>query len=108
MSRARTFLCRCRDVTLEEFREAFGEGLTELESLSHFTGLGTGFCQGKGCLGDAAAELAALRDEAFGRPETSDIRPTDIRPPARPLTFGQLAHLDVPDPPPEPDTEDPA
>ncbi len=93
MSRPKTFLCRCEDVTLREFREAFREGFTELESLKRYTGVGTGFCQGKGCLSEAARELAALR----GIP-TSDQKPTTIRPPSEPLTFGQLASLEIPEP----------
>ena len=64
MSKAKIFLCRCEDVTLDEFREAYGEGFTELESLKRYTGAGTGFCQGKGCLSEAARELAALRETA--------------------------------------------
>jgi len=91
MSRAKTFLCRCEDVTLQEFRQAFREGFTELESLKRYTGVGTGFCQGKGCLCEAAEELARLRDTTPDR-----IRLTNIRPPAEPLTFGQLAALEIP------------
>ncbi len=91
MSHPKTFLCRCEDVTLEEFREAYGEGFSELESLKRYTGVGTGFCQGKGCMSEAAAELARLRGI-----EPGQIRLTTIRPPAEPLTFGQLAALDEP------------
>jgi bacterioferritin-associated ferredoxin len=92
MSHPKTFLCRCEDVTVEEFREAFQEGFSELESLKRYTGTGTGFCQGKGCMSEAAAELASLRGIT---PE--QIKLTTIRPPGEPLTFGQLAELDVPD-----------
>lgn len=93
MSKAKIFLCQCEDVTLSEFREAYGEGFTELESLKRYTGVGTGFCQGKGCLSEAGLELAALRNILPG-----EIRLTTIRPPAEPLTFAQLAALDVPPP----------
>ncbi len=93
MSRPKTFLCRCEDVTLDEFRAAYREGFTELESLKRYTGVGTGFCQGKGCLSEAATELAALR----GIPPT-DLKPTTIRPPGEPVTFGQLASLEIPEP----------
>ena len=92
MSQAKTFLCRCEDVTLEEFREAYQEGFTELESLKRYTGVGTGFCQGKGCLSEAGCELAQLRGV-----EPDQIILTNIRPPSEPLTFGQLAALDVPE-----------
>ena len=93
MSRSPVFLCRCEDVTLDEFRQAYREGFTEMESLKRYTGVGTGFCQGKGCLSESAFELADLRDIL---PEK--VRLTNIRPPAEPLTFAELAGLDVPDP----------
>jgi len=38
MSQPHCFLCRCEDVTLEEFREAYREGFTEIESLKRYTG----------------------------------------------------------------------
>lgn len=97
MSRTPIFLCRCEDVTLDEFRQAYREGFTEMESLKRYTGVGTGFCQGKGCLSEAVFELAELR----GAP-ASDIRLTNIRPPSEPLTFAELAKLDVPEPFPAP------
>ncbi len=90
MSENRIYLCRCEDVTLLEFRQAYREGFTEMESLKRYTGLGTGFCQGKGCLSEAAGELASLRDLP-----PQEIRLTNIRPPAEPLTFAQLAGLDL-------------
>ena len=92
MSGGKKILCNCEDVTREEFAKAFREGFTEMESLKRFTGVGTGFCQGKGCLSEVAAELAALRGV-----EPAEILPTVIRPPGEPLTFGQLADLDVPE-----------
>ena len=91
MSQPHCFLCRCEDVTLEEFREAYREGFTEIESLKRYTGVGTGFCQGKECLAEAAGELARLRGVA-----PSQIRLTTIRPPSEPLTFAQLASLPIP------------
>ncbi|MEN8005825.1 MAG: (2Fe-2S)-binding protein [Candidatus Krumholzibacteriota bacterium] len=97
MSKSKVFLCRCEDVTLHEFKEAYAEGFTELESLKRYTGVGTGFCQGKGCLSEAAEQLATLRDI-----EPAEVRLTNIRPPAEPLTFAQIAALDVPQPADEP------
>ena len=92
MSKSKMFLCRCEDVTLKEFQDAYAEGFTELESLKRYTGVGTGFCQGKGCLSESAEQLATLRDIAPG-----EVRLTNIRPPAEPMTFAQLATLDVPE-----------
>jgi len=93
LSQPKTFLCRCEDVTLEEFREAYHEGFTELESLKRYTGVGTGFCQGKGCLSESAQVLSELR-----QCPPQDLILTNIRPPAEPLTFAQLAALNVPEP----------
>jgi sarcosine oxidase subunit beta len=91
MNKPKIFLCRCEDVTLHEFQDAYAEGFSELESLKRYTGVGTGFCQGKGCLSEAAEQLAVLRHVS-----PAEIRLTNIRPPAEPLTFAQLASLDVP------------
>ena len=88
---SKRILCRCEDVTLVEFHKAFRDGFQEMESLKRFTGVGTGFCQGKGCLSEAAVELASLRGVA-----PSEIPLTNIRPPIHPLTFGELATLDIP------------
>ena len=91
MSHPKCILCRCEDVTLEEFREAYADGFTDFESLKRFTGLGTGLCQGKSCLGEAALELSRLRQVAPAK-----IRLTTIRPPGEPLTFAELAALGLP------------
>jgi len=93
LSQPKTFLCRCEDVTLKEFKAAYHEGFTELESLKRYTGVGTGFCQGKGCLSESAQILSELR-----QCPPQDLVLTNIRPPAEPLTFAQLAALDVPEP----------
>jgi sarcosine oxidase subunit beta len=78
-------------VTVEEFHNAFAEGFTEFESLKRYTGVGTGFCQGKGCLVEAAVELARLR----GVPP-AEIPLTTIRQPIEPITFAELAELPIP------------
>jgi bacterioferritin-associated ferredoxin len=105
MSRPRCILCRCEDVTREEFREAYEEGFMDFETLKRYTGVGTGFCQGKACLSEAALELARLRQVA-----PAAIPLTNIRPPAETLTFGELADLPVPPPQaaPEPGSGTPA
>ena len=86
MSRGKCFLCRCEDVTVEEFHAAYREGFTEFESLKRYTGVGTGFCQGKECLSEAALELAQLRGVT-----PAEIRLTTIRPPGSALRTRVLA-----------------
>jgi sarcosine oxidase subunit beta len=85
MSR-RTFMCRCEDVTLSELEHAIGLGLRTIEELKRYTGLGTGPCQGKECLGALAAELCRR-----GLAEPDAIEPFTARPPTEPVTFAALA-----------------
>ena len=92
MSQAKCIICRCEDVTREELREAYREGFTEIESLKRYTGIGTGICQGKGCLCEAALELASLRQVP-----AAEIPPITIRQPAEPLLLAELAALPVPE-----------
>ena len=47
---AKTILCLCRDVTVDDVRRAVAEGYDDLETLKRFTGACTGPCQGKTCL----------------------------------------------------------
>jgi len=89
----KTILCNCEDVTVDDFNAAYADGFTELESLKRYTGCATGPCQGKGCLSEIAEQLAELRGV---KPE--EIPPMNVRPPTEPLTFGQLAALEVPEP----------
>ncbi len=93
MSQAKVFLCQCEDVTLGDFQAAYGEGFTEMESLKRYTGVGTGFCQGKGCLSESVFELAKLRGI-----DPQEIKLTNVRPPAEPMTFAELASLEIPEP----------
>ena len=82
----KVMVCRCEDVTLHEIERAVDLGHRDIESLKRYTGFGTGWCQGKGCLALSAALLA----ERGGDPGTG-ITP---RPPYHPLPLGILAGLD--------------
>ena len=83
---ARTFVCRCEDVTLVEIDHAVDAGLQTIEELKRYTGLGTGPCQGKECL-VTLASILAKRGGARPRAFTS-------RPPLIPVTFGALGAVD--------------
>ena len=100
---ARTFLCRCEDVTVEDVRRAFEKGYRDLESVKRYTGIGTGPCQGKTCLAIAARELLRLGATV------GEVTPFTVRPPLQPTLLAALAALDpaglsleagVPVPPP--------
>ena len=47
---AKVLVCRCEDVTLHELEDAVARGHDDIESLKRYTGFGTGWCQGKGCV----------------------------------------------------------
>lgn len=81
----KAFACRCEDVTVHDIEEAIGRGHTDFESLKRYTGLGTGWCQGKSCVG-----LCAQLLEARGGSAALPITP---RPPFHPVRFGDLAGL---------------
>jgi bacterioferritin-associated ferredoxin len=87
---AKTLLCRCEDVTLDEVETALSEGHRDIESLKRFTGFGTGWCQGKQCVTLCARILA----ERTGVVPSMPITP---RPPLHPVSLGALASLAEPD-----------
>lgn len=79
------FVCRCEDVTLHDLEAAIAQGYTDLESIKRYTGFGTGWCQGKGCL----ALCARAIEERGGQAD----RPMTPRPPYHPTSFATLAGL---------------
>jgi sarcosine oxidase subunit beta len=88
----RTFVCRCEDVTLPELEHAVARGMTTIEEVKRYTGLGTGPCQGKECM-VALARFLADRDLV----DPATLVPFTARPPAEPVTFGALASMEDPD-----------
>src|SRR5579864_93313 len=82
---SKTVVCRCEDVTLHDLDEAVARGYTDIESLKRYTGFGTGWCQGKGCV----ALCARLLVERGGTAEL----PITPRPPLHPIALGDLAGL---------------
>ena len=82
---SKTFACRCEDVTLHELDHAIELGHDDLESLKRYTGFGTGWCQGKGCVAVCARVRAERGHEAH--------LPFTPRPPLHPARFAALAGL---------------
>lgn len=89
----KVLVCRCEDVMLEELEEAIEKGHDDLESVKRYTGFGTGWCQGKQCVGLVARLLVARGGEAPRIPITP-------RQPFHPIPLAHLAGLaDDEDPP---------
>ena len=85
---AKTILCACEDVTVEDVRRAFALGHRDVESVKRYTGLGTGPCQGKSCLGLVARELLRLGATP------AEAAPFTVRPPLQPTPVGAWASVD--------------
>ena len=79
-------VCRCVDVSAHDIEEAVQKGYRDLESVKRFTGLATGWCQGKHCLSTCVRELARCGGEQASAPITP-------RPPLHPLSLALLAGL---------------
>jgi bacterioferritin-associated ferredoxin len=81
----KTLVCRCEDVTLRDLDDAIARGHDDLESLKRYTGLGTGWCQGKWCVA-LCARLLVVRGGWAAVPITP-------RPPLHPVPLRALADL---------------
>jgi bacterioferritin-associated ferredoxin len=82
---SKTLACRCEDVTLHDLEDAIARGYTDIESLKRYTGFGTGWCQGKGCV-SLCGRLLVERGGSAALPFTP-------RPPFHPVELGLLAGL---------------
>ncbi len=86
----RNIVCACEDVTLSDVRAAIAAGLTDIESIKRYTGIGTGLCQGAGCALRVARELS----QAGIVP--ARLSPFTARPPVYPVELSKLASLGAP------------
>ncbi|MCK5687641.1 FAD-dependent oxidoreductase [Myxococcota bacterium] len=82
---SRNLICTCEDVSRDDVDKAWAAGHHDLESVKRFTGLGTGFCQGKHCLNRTAQRLVELGADPHL------LRPSTIRTPLSPTPLGILA-----------------
>jgi sarcosine oxidase subunit beta len=84
VSRGKTIVCRCEDVTWDDVQRAVATGFDDLEEVKRYTGFGTGLCQGKECMGLVACALATLTG-------TRDLQPFTSRPLCSPTSLAVLA-----------------
>lgn len=82
----RSFVCRCEDVTVAELERTLAGGLTTIEEIKRYTGLGTGPCQGKECMPTLCRILIGR-----GALTPDRAQPFTQRPPIEPVTFATLA-----------------
>jgi len=82
-------VCRCERVRAGDIRMAVEQGCHEVNEIKIRTRCGMGNCQGRMC-GPAVAEIAA---EALGT-EVPQVGSLKIRPPVRPIPFGQICDVE--------------
>jgi len=94
---AKTILCHCEDIEIDELYSALEQGYGDLETLKRYTGIGTGKCQGKCCIVQTLRLLASIRlPEAkqvlMGDPHR--LRLPTIRPPVLPMRINDIVETD--------------
>lgn len=96
---AKTILCHCEDIEIEELYSALEQGYGDLETLKRYTGIGTGKCQGKCCIVQTLRVLASIRQtttspasDLMGDPGRIYL-PT-IRPPVLPMRINDIIDTD--------------
>ncbi|UCH82831.1 MAG: (2Fe-2S)-binding protein [Candidatus Latescibacterota bacterium] len=94
---AKTILCHCEDIEIDELYSALEQGYGDLETLKRYTGIGTGKCQGKCCIVQTLRLLASLqtshtRESMMGDPDLIHL-PT-IRPPVLPMRIDDIADME--------------
>jgi bacterioferritin-associated ferredoxin len=104
---AKTIVCHCEDISLDDLFSALEQGYNEIESIKRFTGIGTGKCQGKCCViqtlrvldgGDGRKAVVAGAPAGPGTPLTpltesdldAGIRMPTIRQPVMPLKIDDI------------------
>jgi NAD(P)H-nitrite reductase large subunit len=95
---AKTILCHCEDVELDELHSAMDQGYGDVESLKRYTGIGTGKCQGKCCLIQTLRILAAIKEEreaagAENAGGTVRIELPTIRQPVLPMRIREICEI---------------
>nr|WP_288556510.1 (2Fe-2S)-binding protein [uncultured Mediterraneibacter sp.] len=79
-------VCRCEEVTVGEIRQAIREGAHDLVGIKRRVRAGMGLCQGKTC--EKLVQQILSQELKIAPDQTGK---TSIRPPVRPVTFGELA-----------------
>lgn len=88
MSKKKTIVCRCEDLTKEEIIDAIHQGYTDLEELRRKLRIGMGPCQGRVCL----PLVQKILEKETGKKVQIESYPT-YRPPLVPVSLGSLAKL---------------
>lgn len=79
-------VCRCEEITVGEIRKAIAEGARDVTGVKRRVRAGMGLCQGKTC--ERLVVQILCRELKISPKEAGS---SSVRPPVRPITFGDLA-----------------
>ncbi len=82
----KTYVCLCEDVTAQDLERTVELGFHSLEKVKRCTGLGTGYCQGRLCMGNACSYLSIISGK-----EPKEIGAIRSRPPITSIPLGALS-----------------
>ncbi len=86
MSKKKTIVCRCEDLTLEDVENAINAGYTDIEELRKKLRIGMGPCQGRVCI----QLVEKILEKKTGKKIPAKNLPKS-RPPIIPVSLGTLA-----------------
>lgn len=81
-----TVICRCEDVTLGDIKAALRRFPADTQGVKTYTRAGMGFCQGRVCGRQVAAEVARVTHVPIG-----SVAPYPVRPPVKPIPIAAVA-----------------
>jgi len=82
-------ICRCEEITLSEIIQAIKEGAKDINGVKRRTRAGMGLCQGRTC-----EKLIRQILEKELKKFPKNIKMGTVRPPIKPVTFGELGGKD--------------
>ena len=85
----KTIVCRCECVTQNQIQKAIDDGHTSLNAIKRNTRAGMGWCGGRMCMQNVAAQ-------AHGGKLPADLQPMTPRPVARPISMQALSSQTIP------------
>ncbi len=86
MSKKKTIVCRCEDVTIKDVENAIDAGYTDIEELRKKLRIGMGPCQGRVCI----QLVQKILEKKTGKKVVIKSLPK-ARPPIIPVSLGTLA-----------------
>ena len=88
-----TIICRCEEITLGAIDEAIAQGAADLNQIKHWTRVGMGHCQGRGCQATIAARYRAKTGKELPEESAEPCEgpaPFTVRPPVKPIPLKVL------------------